>query len=191
MSATAQHEPVEVLVDRVRSGRQPTMAEADAVRALLRLWLSRRRLDPDERESVCDDAILRLIQMARDGRLDPDRPPGALLRVIADHLALDVIRGRPRYQTVNVAEFVIVDDAEDERIARMLLAEAAAADVRRALLSTAEDGRDDVVRIVSAWLGLAAANDEAPSTRELAERLGVSHMTVQRALQTFKSHLAG
>jgi hypothetical protein len=71
----------------------------------------------------------------------------------------------------------------------MLEGTAGASDVRDALRVAADAGQTTVVRVVTAWLGLAEAIGEAPTTREVAERLGISHVTVQRSLRTFGGRL--
>jgi DNA-directed RNA polymerase specialized sigma24 family protein len=158
---------------------------------LLRVWLSRRRLDARDSEEVCAEAVARLIDVAKRDGLDPSRPPGAWLRVVADHLAIDALRRTARSATVTFDEQRHAGASEDDRLAALLDRSAAAADVRRAIREAGDAEEMDVVNVIATWIGLAAANGEAPSSREVGDRLGVSHMTVQRALRSFGQRLSG
>jgi RNA polymerase sigma factor (sigma-70 family) len=182
-------DPVERFVSTIHTGREPSKDEADALAELLRVWLARRGLDPQDREEVCNDAVLRLLVAAQRDRLDPARPPGAWLRVVADHLAIDALRRRGRQPGIAFDEERHTVAAHDDRLAALLSRSAAASDIRHALRAAADTGEHDVVATISTWLGLADANGDAPSSREVGQRLGVSHMTVQRALKAFGQRL--
>lgn len=161
-----------------------------AVLRVLRLWLSRRGLTTDELEDVVAESVLRLLHAEEKGRLDPNRSAGAWLRVVADRLTIDAKRRRGRGGVqVQFDEAIHGGVGSDDRLAAMLEESAGASDVRDALRMAGDAGQATVVRVVTAWLGLAEANGEAPTTREVAERLGMSHMTVQRSLRTFGGRL--
>lgn len=155
---------------------------------ILERWLARRRLSPEDREEVIVDAVARLISAAEQNRLDPQRPAGAWLRVVADHLALDRLR-RHGPEPAEFDEQVHWQGQEDERIAALLDRTAAAEQVAEALAGAVRDGELEVVRIVATWLDLATFDGEAPSSRRVAERMGISHMTVQRGLKSFAARL--
>jgi RNA polymerase sigma factor (sigma-70 family) len=157
--------------------------------SLLGLWLSRRGLTPEELDEVASDAVMRLIKVVQLDRLDPDRPAGAWLRVVADHLAIDALRRRARSSAVPFDETMHGTARDDDRFAALLDSSAAASDIRHALRDAADAGNGDIVRVVTTWLGLAEANGEAPSSRDVGDRLGISHMTVQRALRAFGERL--
>lgn len=178
-------DPVEAFVAAARTDSEPTAAELEAVFTALRLWLARRGLTPEELEEVCADAAMRLLGVIRDGSLDLDRPAGAWLRVVADHLAYDALRRRRRSAGLTLYDEAHVDTREEDRLASLLDSTSAAVDVRRALRAAAAADDHEVVRVVASWLALARADGEAPSTRQVGERLGISHMTVQRALRKF------
>lgn len=178
-------DPVRVMVARIRRGGAPTRAEVAAVQALLKMWLARRQLEPEDREEVASDAVYRLVVAVEAGRLDFERPPGAWLRVVADHLALDALRRRRRRQGETFDELVHGQVQEDDRIAALLDASAASADVGAAMRRAREAGDFEAVRVIATWLDLVAADGEAPSSRTIGERMGVSHTTVQRALTRF------
>jgi len=183
-------EPVETLVARVRGGRAPSQDDVQAVVGVLRQWLARRGLQSEEVEEVAADAVLRLITAAEAERLDPARPAGAWLRVVADHLALDALQQRRRRgQTVAYDEQAHDLAGDDDRVAALFDEWAAADDVARALRRAGDAGQHEIVRAIATWLDLAAADGEAPSSRRVAERMGVSHMTVQRALRAFRELL--
>jgi RNA polymerase sigma factor (sigma-70 family) len=156
---------------------------------VLKLWLSRRGLDAGDLEEVCADAVVRLIDGVRADRLDPARPAGAWLRVVADHLAIDAQRRRRRNVGVAFDEGRHGAVDEDERLSMLLDRAAAKEEIRSALREAARDEQPDVVSVVTTWLALTRANGGEASSREVAERLGVSHMTVQRGLAKFSRRL--
>jgi hypothetical protein len=182
---------VETIVERVRSGRQPTGAEAAAVLSLLHVWLSRRRLDRRDEEEVSSEALARLLDVARRGTLDVSRPAGAWLRVVADRLAIDVLRRSRGHTDVGLDEQQPYAAVEDDRIARTLDRLAAMSDIEHAVERAGENGDMRLVEIVGAWLDLAELTGKKPDSRELGELLAISHMTVQRALKRFQVYLAG
>jgi RNA polymerase sigma factor (sigma-70 family) len=188
--STSSSEPVDVLVARVRRGEPPATSDVEAVRGVLRTWLARRGLKPEDLDEVVSDAVVRLLNVVELGHLDPDRSAGAWLRVVADHLAIDALRRRGRSSTLSFDEDFHGGARDDDRYAELLEQSAAAADVRQALRGAADAGESDIVRVVTTWLGLASDNRAAPSSREVGERLGISHMTVQRALKTFGRRLS-
>lgn len=183
-------DPVEALVAVARAGREPSIAQLQAVLDVLRVWLAKRSLTNEDREEVSADAVFRLLRVARDGTLDPARPAGAWLRVVADHLALDALRRQRRVPELELFEEIHSDVREEERLVAFLESTAAESDVRDAMRAAAAAGEHEVVRVIASWLALARANGEAPSTRELGERLGLSHMSVQRTLRKFKGWLS-
>jgi RNA polymerase sigma factor (sigma-70 family) len=169
-------------------GREPSGEQTRTVLELMRVWLSRRGLSPEELDEVCSDAVLRLIDAARAGGLDPARPPGAWLRVVADHLAIDALRRRPRSATVAFDERRHSLAGQDERITALLEREAAREEYRAAMRSAARAGQHELVHVISTWMWLADVNGVEPSSRDVAARLGVSHTHVQRALRSFREH---
>jgi DNA-directed RNA polymerase specialized sigma24 family protein len=181
-------DPVAEYAAAIVSGREPSRAELESLLRLVQIWLGRRPLDPRDREEIAADAVLRLTTTARSGRLDPTRPAGAWLRVVADHLALDLLRRR-KPPTLEFDERY-GGGQDDDRVAAMLDQTVAADDVSRAMRGAVDDGQYELVRVIATWLDLAHADGKAPSTRQVAERLGVSHTTVRRALDTFGRRLA-
>ncbi len=189
MTARSLPDPVDALVAAARTENAPTAAQHQAVLQLLELWLARRGLSPADLDDVCAEAVLRLVRVAKAGELDPERPPGAWLRVVADHLALDVLRRNKRRSGGELSE-ALSDPRAGDRLAALLDSSAAATDVERALRLSGDANDHEAVRAVASWLSLAEADGEAPSTRQVGERLGVSHMTVQRALRRFGERLS-
>jgi DNA-directed RNA polymerase specialized sigma24 family protein len=191
VSATEATDPVDELLQSVRRGEEPSASQTAAVLSMVRLWLSRRGLTADELDDVATEAVLRLLRTEKKGRLDPTRSAGGWLRVVADHLTIDKKRRRQRAGPPGVPfdEAVHGGAGDDDRLASLLDETAAASDVRSALRAAADAGETTVVRVVTAWLGLAEANGEPPTSRELADRIGISHATVQRSLRTFGTRL--
>lgn len=190
MSPAAKADPVQALVATIRDQGQPTSAQLEAVLHLLTLWLARRGLTTQDREDVCSEALGRLIKAVRGDELDRQRPAGAWLRVVADHLALDVLRRERIRAGTPFDEQAHAPRREDDRLAAMLEREASRSDIDRALQQAATEGKAIVVDVISTWRGLEHMNHEPPSNREVADRLGVSHPTVGRALATFGELLA-
>jgi len=182
-------DPVDALVDTIRRGRALTSNDVGPVALALRVWLSKRRLNPADLDEVVADAIARLVSVAEAGGLDPTRPAGAWLRVVADHLALDAIRRHGRQDVLPLDEAAYAVGSEDDALARLLDSSAAFDDIGRALQAAHDDGEETIVRVVTAWRGLTDLNGEPPTSREVAERVGVSHMTVQRALKSFRAYV--
>jgi RNA polymerase sigma factor (sigma-70 family) len=190
MSPAANADPVQALVARIRERAEPTSEQLEAVLRVLTLWLARRGLTTQDREDVCSEALGRLIKAVREGELDRERPPGAWLRVVADHLALDVLRRERIRAGTPFDEQAHAPRSEDDRLAALLEREASRSDVDRALEQAAKEGRTIVVNVITTWRGLERMNHEPPSNREVADRLGVSHPTVGRALAAFGKLLA-
>jgi DNA-directed RNA polymerase specialized sigma24 family protein len=178
-------DPVESLAAVIREGRTLSSGDVEPVALLLRRWLSKRRLIEADLDETIAESLARLVSVVEAGSLDAARPAGAWLRVVADHLAVDMIRRHGRREVLPFDETVYATGSDDDALARLLDASAAASDVRRALQMAQDQGQTTVVRVVTVWLGLAEANGEPPGSRDVAERIGVSHMTVQRALNSF------
>jgi RNA polymerase sigma factor (sigma-70 family) len=190
MSPSAKPDPVYTLVAEVRKGAEPSSEQLQAVLGLLALWLARRGLGQQDREDVCSEALGRLIRAVREDELDPERPPGAWLRVVADHLALDVLRRERIRAGAPFDEQTHAPRGEDDRLSALLEREASRSEVDGALQRAAAEGKTTLVNVITTWRGLAEMNDETPSNREVAERLGVSHTTVNRTLDGFRELVA-
>jgi RNA polymerase sigma factor (sigma-70 family) len=190
MSSPTNTDPVQALVARMRDGGEPTAAQLQSVLGVLSLWLRRRGLSVQDREDVCSEALGRLVKALREEELDPARPPGAWLRVVADHLALDVLRRESIRTGAPFDERTHAPRGEDDRLAALLDREASHEAVDRVLQQAAAEGKTTLVNVVTIWRGLARMNDEAPSNHEVAARLGVSHPTVGRALANMREMLA-
>lgn len=190
-SVTAREaDPVDALVERLRAGRPLSGDQFEALLVVLRMWLSRRALPREDLDEVAADAVIRLVTAVEQGRLDPERPAGAWLRVVADHLALDLLKRKQRRpSTVEFDERAHDMARNDERIVALLDENAAGADIARLMRAFADADRQDVVRVVATWLDLAEFDGVAPSTRRVAERMGISHASVQRMLNAFKAEL--
>jgi DNA-directed RNA polymerase specialized sigma24 family protein len=186
---TPSNDPIDALAEAARRGERLTSSHVGPVALTLRAWLSKRRLSPADLDEVVAEAITRLVFVAEDRRLDPTRPAGAWLRVVADHLALDAIRRHGRQDFAPLDEDAYSATTDEDALARLLDASAAIDDIRRALQSAQAQGETTTVTVVTTWLGLAEANGEPPTSRDVASRLGISHMTVQRTLKNFGSFL--
>jgi DNA-directed RNA polymerase specialized sigma24 family protein len=190
MNSPTNIDPVQTLVARMRDGAEPTTSELQSVLGVLGLWLARRGLSVQDREDVCSEALGRLVRAVRANDLDPARPPGAWLRVVADHLALDVLRRESIRTGAAFDEGAHAPRGEDDRLAALLDREASRQAVDEVLQRAAAEDRTTLVNVITTWRGLAQMNDEAPSTHQVADRLGVSHTTVGRALADMREMLS-
>lgn len=190
VTSTTPPDPITAFVDALHAGHEPGKEVYQAAVATLRLWLSRRRLSPEDLDDVCSEAMLRLTAATRSGGLNPARPPGAWLRVVADHLAIDVLRRRARGTPVPYDERLhSAAGAEDEQLAWLIVRLTASDQVRRAVRAAVDDGEHTLATIITTWIGMAEPPSDPPTTRDVGKRLGISHTTVHRALLAFAEYL--
>ena len=184
---------VAALLQDMGSGT-PALASAcaPAVRRQLAMRISRRlRCDAELIDDALDDALDRFDRYVAQREVDGGRAAG-LLTVMAIRAALDRLRRQDRL--VVRAEIDPTDlsppapSAEDVVLA-MLDRRASADLVLRGLRRAMELDRLDLVEIVRTWLDLADSDSRLPSQRQVAAQLGVSHMTVSRALVDFAALL--
>ncbi|MCW2983426.1 MAG: hypothetical protein JWR63_996 [Conexibacter sp.] len=188
MNENVDHDAVDVLVRVLRAGGQPPPSVLEPVLRELRVWLARRRLTSHDLEDVTLEALTRLLVAVKDGGLDPGRPAGAWLRVVADNLAKDVQRSARRHPAVEYDEQTVGRDDHD-KLSAVIEHAVAHSGLRDALRAAADAGDHRAVAVVTAWLALAEGNGEVPSSRDVAKRLGISHMTVQRTIDRFAKFL--
>ena len=161
----------------------------------------------EDAEEIAHEAVFRASRAKRDHVSHA----GAYLLAIAKHLAIDqwrkdVRRAGKEVLTGDIAEFATAHygdtfetseggplgyySAQDDAVAQLLEQTITARAVEHAL--RAANSADDVVtvRVVSTWLELAETTRRPPSSREVARRAGVSHTSVNRALQRFRRYVA-
>jgi DNA-directed RNA polymerase specialized sigma24 family protein len=151
-------------------------------RGLLRLLGARFPKLPDaEGEELADEAIARLIEQTRTGAVSAVKNPAAYLSTVARNLALD------RMKKVEPLELVEDLPDSDDAIAALLDRDATAATVQMAMQAAIAAGDHLAVRVVAAWLDLAAERGE-PTSREVAKRARTSHTTVNEAIRRFRGY---
>lgn len=126
---------------------------------------------------IASESLVRLLEASQAGRLDQERSPAPYLTRIAHNLAVSRLR-RGRDVELQQSHAPLADDD----LARLLDAQATHERLQLALARAARAGDHVMLRVVKAWLSLAEAKGAAPPSREVAERLGVSHTTVNEAL---------
>jgi RNA polymerase sigma factor (sigma-70 family) len=174
------------VIDALRDGGTPDPAALGRVLGSLRTYLARRfpELDADDLAQATIAAIL-----ARGPKLPPIESPWAYLARSARHRAIDELRDRRRRGQVplqDVGEQPADEDSVLALIDNQATRETVAASLRAGMLA----GDELMVLVVTHWLDIAEVEGRAPSTRDLAPLLGVSHTSVANALKRFGKVLA-
>jgi RNA polymerase sigma factor (sigma-70 family) len=155
----------------------------------LRGYMRRYGLSEDEADDASQEVALKLMSLG-DALHDIDNPAAYLTRLARNH-AIDELRRQGRRSSANVElspRLANQIPAGDDAIAA-LLAESATAQVIRHAMRGAIDAQDHLVlRIVSTWLDIADEIGDAPASRLVAERVGVSHTSVNQALKRFRRY---
>jgi RNA polymerase sigma factor (sigma-70 family) len=181
------------LLEAVRSGRAGTVAPEQ-----LRLvfdWLTRTLkrsygFPENDAADAAQDAILSLLEVASGDEGSREiRNPAAYLTWLARNRALDRLRRRDFEKAADFEEAVDASrGGDDERIAALFDRAASTAAIEHAL-RTALDAQDELaVRVVTVWLDIAAEVGKAPSSRQVAQRTGVSHTSVNQSLRRFRTY---
>jgi RNA polymerase sigma factor (sigma-70 family) len=181
------------LLEAVRSGRAGTVAPEQ-----LRLvfdWLTRTLkrsygFPENDAADAAQDAILSLLEVASGDEGSREiRNPAAYLTWLARNRALDRLRRRDFEKAADFEEAVDASrGGDDERIAALFDRAASSAAIEHAL-RTALDAQDELaVRVVTVWLDIAAEVGKAPSSRQVAQRTGVSHTSVNQSLRRFRTY---
>jgi hypothetical protein len=140
-------------------------------------------------EDLFDEAVLRFWKACREGRVQQERNPAGYLVRIARNLAIDHIRSRSKEPVDHKVQDVA---AIGDTIATTVDATAGRQAVEAGLRAAWEAQDDTVVRVVLAWLEVAAAQPGAiPSSRKVGEVIGMSHTAVNDAMGRFKRYLPG
>ncbi|HET6571311.1 MAG TPA: sigma-70 family RNA polymerase sigma factor [Solirubrobacterales bacterium] len=146
-----------------------------------------RTLSLADRNDVVGDTLMSVVGAAQNGKIDPESKPGGYIWRIAERRALDRLRG-PTEVPLEAADAPSFP-AEDDAIAARLDERARGKDVYLAMRLARADGNHRINRLVSEWLVFAQERQRAPSVRDLAERMGISHDTVARHLKIFAGYL--
>jgi DNA-directed RNA polymerase specialized sigma24 family protein len=160
----------------------PAIGDDVAAKAILRFLL-------DIDEELAAPAFLRLIGALRyrtseAGRDAPQiQSAEAYLRSIVRNLRIDSFRQSVRHvRTVPLIEEVAAGDPGAD-------SEDASARLTMALQLAAAQGESDLVKFATTWLDLADELGRSPSSREVAQVLGVSHQTAINRLKALRRFL--
>jgi hypothetical protein len=159
-------------LERFVLGRYPSLSSYDA-------------------EEIATEAITRVIQAAKAGRIKLEGDPTAYLVTVARHIVVDRIRSSARHTEVPVQSVEDLEMAtpDDNAIAAFINRSAAAADIRRALSAARLDGDATAFRVITFVLNETERTGHMPSNRDVAGRLGLSHTGVAKALARFRSYV--
>ena len=146
-------------------------------------------LDRAAREDVIAETMLLLISGIRRGVLDEENNVSAYIRTIAVNCMRDASRYRARRPTTTIPVGELPEPPTDDSLAALLDAVDSAEEVHAALGLAGDDGEVELVVIISRWLQLAERLGDAPSLREAADELEVSHMRISRALSRFVDYV--
>lgn len=178
------------LATAIARNDEPRASAVLLVRSELRRRARRAGGADAELDEIVDAALEAFIRAVLDGRVHVDTA-GAYLARTLKHRLIDTHRrsfsgsGERRTVPLETADSSTIG-AEDERLARLLDADAARDDVLSALRHAADAGRSTVVRVVAEWLDIAARTGAEPSSRAVGDALGLSHTAVMDALREFR-----
>ena len=183
-------EAVDSLMDSLESmGATPFTAEG--LRTIAQGLAPVHRVFPtitrDTWQEIVDLSVTRFMDSFMAGQVDRNKNPGGYLVQITRNSAIDYLR---REAGRSSAEPVPDVAANDDAIAASVDALAGRQAVEAGLQAAWESQDDTVVRVVLAWLQVAAEHNGAkPSTREVAAIVQLSHTAVSDAMDRFKRYL--
>lgn len=175
---------VRLLCEGSREER-PSEQMIAGVSAVLRASV-RRRFPPGvgiDIEDIVQDALVRFLVAARSGRLDCANSTGYLI-VTARNAAIDSQRRRTASVPLDLVHEDDLTAETDPAIEAVLEADA----FDSALANAAVAGDHFLVRVAATARDLLEGEGRMPSTRRLAEALGVSHTTVAQALRQLRPY---
>lgn len=145
------------------------------------------RLSEADIEDITADVVVKLIRRCTTGEGIPNP---TYVYVTAQNAAIDVWRRKRRlvYREASAAEQPEALTSDDE-VSAAFEAQQTAASVVRALAEVRAAGDRVTFMVVTAALDQTQVEGRRPSNRQLAERLGLSHTAVNKALHRFRSCL--
>ncbi len=144
-------------------------------------------LSLSDRNEIIGDSLTAFLGAVQEGKVRLEGEPGGYLWRTSQRRAIDKLRRPVELPLDGTPPDVYGPD--DDVIAARLDERAQAGDIHLAVGLARAEGNHRVNRTVSEWLVLAQRNGKAPSTREVAEAMGVSHDTVARHLKIFRGYL--
>ncbi|MGW4217146.1 hypothetical protein ACWEJZ_09030 [Streptomyces bacillaris] len=140
-----------------------------------------------EPQDVAQQALERFIPAASTGRVDPEGAPAGYLMTIAMNVVRDALRRGP--DPIPLDSRAPAFDAEVNPVTKLLDELASADSVRSALTLAHAQGDQMVLDVIAAWLDLAHRNGMEPTSRAVAQEVGISKTTVANALLRFRRYL--
>lgn len=139
-------------------------------------------------EEIATEAILRVLQANKAGRLKLTGDPTGYLVAVARNIVFDRSRTWAKHSEVPVSslESLGAENPDNSAIAEFINQDAARESIRRALATARSDGDHTTYRVITFVLNEAERTGELPSNREVASHLGLSHTGVAKSLARFR-----
>jgi DNA-directed RNA polymerase specialized sigma24 family protein len=171
------------LVESLFRSEAPDPADVDVVRRTLASYLASLNVEVGIREDLIQETLLLLVSGVNRGIVDPSSNLAAFIRTITLNCVRDAARYRGRRPLVDSGQ--VPEPRSDDDLAGLIDAVSSATQVRAGLAAAIEAGDAELAGFIGEWLTLAERLEEAPSLREAAVALGMSHMKVSRQLARF------
>jgi hypothetical protein len=174
-----------LVLDAIAAGEQPDPEASWLVWRAVRLHARRMfpRLDADE---IAQETFSGLLEHPQVVARQPIKMPWAYIKQAAVNRAVSLYRSPGSKRTVELDEAVAHGTSEDW-VGRLLDQNASHEAVHAAMRRAIEHQDSTTVPVISVWLDMAEELGKAPSTRQVAERAGVSHTTVATAIRRFRA----
>jgi hypothetical protein len=134
--------------------------------------------------------MIRLLRRSEGLETKVENAWGYLLKATRNS-AIDAIRAQTRRREVPVEALGEDASSPDDAVAALIDRDATHATVLAAMRVGIDAGDEITVPSITKWLDIADKLGRAPSTREVASRVGVSHTTVAQALKRFRALMEG
>jgi RNA polymerase sigma factor (sigma-70 family) len=147
------------------------------------------RTEASEVDDVVADAIEAFWRAVSQGRVPREAASPYLLRTARNAWISEWRRRSSRRAVSRSQERSVSQEAADEIALRTLGAGMDARRVRLGMEALVARQRHVTVKIIALWLDEASLTGGSPSLRQVADRMGISHTSVRRALAEFAEHV--
>lgn len=169
-------------------GEEPGKETVNTVVAELERFVRNRyrSLREEDAHDVVYGALLSFFKAAKAGKVDCDRAAPYLMQITINE-AIDYVTSNARYESdVPIDQVDAVALLSDQMLLEKISDEQ---DVWETLAEMQGDSHHTCVKVLGHWLDLCNLKGHAPSSREVAEIVGVSHTTVINCLNEMRNYL--